>query len=57
MSSQRSIKNEAFISGAGTTKKLHLEGEISSKKVLYWKCSVCIIGYGRKCIRRGGFHY
>ena len=35
MSSQRSIKNEAFISGAGTTKKFHLEGEISSKKVHY----------------------
>ena len=32
MFSQRSIKNEVFISGAGTTKKLHLGGEISSKK-------------------------
>ena len=29
------IKNEVFISGAGTTKKLHLGGEIASKKVHY----------------------
>ena len=35
MSSQRSIKDEAFLSGAGTTKKLHSGGEISSKKVHY----------------------
>ena len=51
MFSQRSIKNEFFISGAGTTKKLHLGGqEISSKKVHYCKCSLSIIGYGPKCI-------
>ena len=29
------IKNEEIISGAGTTKKVHLGGEISSKKVHY----------------------
>ena len=57
MSSQRSIKNEVFISGTGTTKKLHLGGEISTKKVHYWTCSVCIIDYGPKCILRGEIHY
>ena len=35
MSSQRSIKDKVFVSGAGATKKLHLGGEISSKKVHY----------------------
>ena len=57
MSSQGQLKMKCSLAAQGPQKKLHLGGEISTKKVHYWTCSVCIIDYGPKCILRGEIHY